>query len=163
MKKVFTILILLISSITITKASTYTPDTDLFENTYTNNLIDMAYSQIDNFSSKVYAILRVSDNYYLISSEEALVNGNQITMNNTVIIQAIRTQENYSYYYTYNTIQENETIINVNNIIVSNIETSKSVSSKRYDEYKHNVNITNIGIFVLGLLFAIFVTKERSY
>ena len=32
-----------------------------------------------------------------------------------------------------------------------------------FSDYKFNYNIINLGIFVLALLFAIFVTKERSF
>lgn len=145
------------------KANTYTTTTNLFENTYTNNLIDMAESQVENFNYKKYAIIQVNNNYYLIISNDATIVNNKIIMNNTNIIQAIRTQENYSYYYEYTTTKENTTEIYINNIIISNIETSKSVASSRYDNYKHNINIKNIAIFILALVFAIFIVKERNY
>ena len=147
----------------VVKADTYTTNTNLFENTYTNNLIDMAQTQIENFNYKDYAIIQIDNSYYLIASDDVSVSDNQITMNNTNIIQAIRIQENYNYYYEYSTKKESTTTINVNNIIVSNIDTNKSVSSSRYENYKQNINIKNIGIFILGLVFAIFMTKERNY
>lgn len=159
---IFTFMCLL-SSILITKADTYTTNNNLFENTYTNNLIDMAQTQIEHFNNKKYAIIQIDNSYYLFASKEVEVSGNKITMKNTEIIQAIRIQENYNYYYEYTIKEENQTIINVNNIVVSNIDTSKSVSSKRYEDYKQNVNIKNIGIFILGIVFAIFITKERNY
>lgn len=155
--------ICLLSSIMITKADTYTTNNNLFENTYTNNLIDMAQTQIEHFNSKKYAIIQIDNSYYLMASKEVEVSGNKITMKNTEFIQAIRIQENYNSYYEYTTKTENQTTINLNNIIVSNIDTSRSVSSKRYEDYKQNINIKNIGIFILGIVFAIFVTKERNY
>lgn len=163
MKYIIVATICLLSSIMITNAETYTTNNNLFENTYTNNLIDMGQTQIENFNSKKYAIIQIDNSYYLIASKEIEVSGNKITMNKTKIIQAIRIQENYNYYYEYTTKEEEQTIINVNNIIVSNIDTSKSVSSKRYEDYKQNINIKNIGIFILGIVFAIFLTKERNY
>ncbi len=153
----------LLSSFMITKADTYSTNNNLFENTYTNNLIDMAQTQIEHFNNKKYAIIQIDNSYYLFASNDVSVNGNQITMNNTIVIQAYRIQENYNYYYEYTTKEESQTILNINNIIVSNINTSKSVSSKRYEDYKQNINLKNIGIFILGIVFAIFLTKERNY
>lgn len=149
----------------IVKADNYYTTTDLFENSYTNNLIDMAQTQISNISIKKYAIIRVNDDYYMITADkkDVSVNSNVITMNNTKIIRCIRTQNGYNYYYDYSTKEETSTTIYVNNIIVSNIDTSKSISGKRYEDYKQNYNSTMPLIFILGLLFAIFITKERSY
>lgn len=163
MKKIATIIITILSSISIVKAQTYNSNTNLFENSYTNNLIDMAQSQIENFNNLNYIIIQNENNYYLIASKEIEITNNRITMNNTSIIQAIRTQNGYNYIYEYNYLTENQTIVNVNNIVVSNIKTNKSVSSKRYEDYKYYNTIKNIGIFVLGIVFAIFITKERNY
>lgn len=150
----------------VVNASTYTTTDNLFENSYTNNLIDMAQTQIENFTTKKYAIIQVNTyDYYLISANEkdVTVNGSKITMKNTSIIRVLRIQNGYNYYYDYSTLTESSTIINVNNIIVSNINTAKSVSSKRFDDYLSNKNEKMLLMFILGLLFAIFVTKERNY
>lgn len=145
----------------IVKASSYTTTTDLFENSYTNNLIDMAQSQIENFSSKKYAIIRIDDNYYIITaiSKDVTVNNTTITMNNTKIISAVRNQSGYNSYYTYSTKEESSTTINANNIIVSNIDTSRSISGKRFEDYRNNFYGTWLLVFILGLVFAIFLTK----
>ena len=47
-------------------ASSYTTDTNLFENSYSNNLIDMAQSNIDNFYTKDFVIFQNGYNYYII-------------------------------------------------------------------------------------------------
>ena len=141
----------------VVNASTYTTTDNLFENSYTNNLIDMA--------NKKYAIIQINYDYYMITADkkDITINNNVITMNNTKIIRVIRTQNGYNYFYDYSTIEENTTTIYVNNIIVSNIDTSKSVSSTRYENYKQNYHNTWLLVFILGLVFAIFLTKERSY
>lgn len=149
----------------IANASTLSTTDNLFENTYSNNLIDMAQTQIDNVSNKKYAIIQVNNDYYFISAkkEDVTVKGYIITMNNTKIIKAIRNQSNYNYFYEYSTVNEGTTTIYVNNIIISNIDTSKSISSKRFEDYLSNKNTIFLLIFILGLVFAIFLTKERKY
>lgn len=149
----------------IVKADTYTTTDNLFENNYTNNLIDMAQTQVDNLSNKKYAIIQINYDYYMITADkkDVTVSNNTITMNNTKIIRAIRTQSGYNSYYDYSTRQESTTVIYANNIIVSNIDTSRSVSSSRFDNYKQNNYTTWLLVFILGLVFAIFLTKERFY
>ena len=146
-------------------ASTYLTTNDLFETSYSNNLIDMANTQIENFTSKNYAIIQIDYNYYLISAnkKDVSVSGNVISMENTVIISAIRNQSGYNTYYSYNTSNEAKTIIYANNIIVSNIETPKSISSKRYHDYMYDKNFIYMLIFILAITFATFLTKERNY
>lgn len=152
----------LLSSIEV-NASTYTTNNNLFENSYTNNLIDMAQTQIKNINNMKYMIIQIDNNYYLIASKEATINNNKVTMNNTSIIKATRVQENYNYYYNYETTTESTTDVNVNNIVISNIGINRAVASSRFDNYKQNMYVKNIGIFILGLVFAIFLTKERNY
>lgn len=147
----------------VVNASTYTTTTDLFESSYTNNLIDMSQTQVDNISNKKYAIIRINDDYYMITSKEVSVNNNVITFNNSKIIRCLRTQNGYNYYYDYSTIEETSTTIYVNNIIVSNIDTKKSVSSSRFEDYRQKQYNTWLLMFILGIVFAIFLTKERSY
>lgn len=149
----------------IVKASSYTTTDNLFENSYTNNLIDMAQTQVDNIANKKYAIIQINYDYYMImaNKKDVSVNNNTIIMNNTKIIRVLRTQNGYNYVYNYSTIEESSTTIYANNIIVSNIDTSRSVSSSRFDNYKQNKYTTMILTFLLGLVFAIFLTKERSY
>lgn len=146
-------------------AATYTTDTNLFENSYTNNLIDMAETQIDNFNNKAYVIFQNSTNYYLVASnkDDITVSNNKITFVNSDIVRVLRVQNGYNYTYEYSSLSEQSTIVNINSIIISNIDTNMSVSSKRYNDYSYNSQMISIGIFVLGLLFAIFLTRERSF
>ncbi len=149
----------------IVKADTYTTTENLFENNITNNLIDMSQTQVDHIANKKYALIQINYDYYMITADkkDVSVNNNTITMKNTKIIRCLRTQSGYNYYYNYSTKEENSTTIYVNNIIVSNIDTSNSVSSKRFEDYKQNHYSTWLLVFILGLVFAIFLTKERSY
>lgn len=149
----------------IVNADSYSTTTDLFENSYTNNLIDMSQTQIDNISNKKYAIIQIDYDYYMFISkkEDVSVSGNTITMKNTSIIRCRRTQSGYSSYYDYSTKNESTTTIYANDIIVSNIDTSNSVSGKRFEDYRQNNYNTWLLVFILGLVFAIFLTKERSY
>ena len=136
-------------------ADSYTTTDNLFENSYTNNLID----------NKKYAIIQVNYDYYLIAtdSKDVSTSGNTITMKNTDIVRVIRSQSGYNYTYTYSTKSESSTTIHANHMIVSNVDISNSVSSKRYDEYRGSFYNIWLLVIILGLLFALFLTKERSY
>ena len=48
----------LLSSIEV-NASTYTTNNNLFENSYTNNLIDMAQTQIENINNMKFTIVAI--------------------------------------------------------------------------------------------------------
>lgn len=145
-------------------ASTYSPSTNLFEGTQTNNLFDMANSQIENFTSKKYVLFQVDYDYYLVVADYATINSNQFILSDTTIIKAIRTSSgSYNYYYEYSISSEQSTTINLDYIVISNITSDKSITGKRFNEYKFNSDIKNIGIFILGLCFALFVTKERKF
>ena len=142
-------------------ASTYTTDTNLFENSYSNNLIDMAESNIDNFYTKDFVIFQSGYNYYLIVGDDYSINNHNITFTNSTIIRAIRNQSNYNYYYDYSVITENSTSLNISNIIISNIDSDFSVSSSRFNSLRSNKYLINCGIMIIGLLFAIFLSRER--
>lgn len=144
-------------------AATYTPTDNLFESTQSNYLIQMANSQIDNFTSLDYVIFKVDNNYYLVAGKEGIVNNNTINFNQSTIISAIRNSSSYYNYYNYNIFEENSTTINLDYVVLSNVDSNKSVSSSLFEEYRFRVDLFNIGIFILGLCFAIFVTKERRY
>ena len=45
-------------------AGTYTPTDNLFSSSQSDNLLDMANSQIDNFYNKKFVIFQVDNNYY---------------------------------------------------------------------------------------------------
>ncbi len=123
----------------------------------------MANSQIENITTKKFVIFQTNYDYYLVTANESdtTLSGNRITMNNSKIVRVLRLQNGYNYYYEYSTINENTTTINLNNIIISNIDTSRSISSTRLDNYITNKNTQFTLIFILGLVFAIFLTRER--
>lgn len=148
-----------------TFASTYTPNTNLFENSYSNNLIDYASNQIDNFISQNFVIFQIDYNYYLVSSIDFTLNGNSITFVNSSVVTATRVYEGsgYNYYYSYSLSNESETIVNLSNIVISNIKANNTISSSRFNDFKFKLDLKNIGIFILGIIFAIFVTKERKF
>lgn len=145
-------------------AANYITTENLFDNSYTNNLIDLAESQITNFNNKNFVILRNNYDYYLIAAEKknTTINDNNLVLDSSDVIRAIRTY-NGSYSYVYSHITENSSSVSLNHFSISNIDTDFSVQSKRYDEYSFNYNLKNIGIFVFGLLFAIFLLKGRSF
>ena len=144
-------------------AATYTPTDNLFESTQSNYLIQMANSQIDNFTNLDYVIFQVDNNYYLVAGNDVSVNSNSVVFTNSTVISAIRNDSSYYGRYTYNTFNESSTTIYLGYVIQSNVDTDKSVSSSLFEEYRFRVDLVNIGIFILGLCFAIFVTKERRY
>lgn len=144
-------------------ASTYTPTDNLFENTQSNYLISMAYNQIDNFTSLDYVVFQVDNNYYLVAGKDAILNNNTINFNQSTIISAVRTQSSYYGNYVYSTSSENSTTVNLNVIVISNIKEDHTVTSELFEDYRFKVDIRNVSIFILGLCFAIFLTKERRY
>lgn len=144
-------------------ASTYTPTTNSFENTYSNNLIDMAMSQTDNFINKKYVFFQVDNNYYLVVGD-CSVSGNTLSFTNSTVYSAVRTSTGgYNSYYDYSKTTESTTYIYSNYTVLSNIDFPKSVSSQRVSEYYTNSYLIKIMIFVIGLLFALFLTKGRRY
>lgn len=145
-------------------AATYTPTANLFENSQTNYLFSLANSQVDNLYTKKYVAFQIDNNYYLVVADSATISANTITFDNSIIFSSIRDSTgSYSYQYSYSTFKESNTIVQANYIVVSNLNFSKSSSSSVFDELKHKKELINIGIFVLGLCFALFVTKERRY
>ena len=144
-------------------ASTYTPTDNLFENTQSNYLISMAYNQIDNFTSLDYVVFQVDNNYYLVAGKDAIVNNNTINFNQSTVISAIRTQSSYYGNYVYSTSTENSTTVNLTTVVISNIKEYHTVTSELFEDYRFQVDIRNVSIFILGLCFAIFLTKERRY
>lgn len=145
-------------------ASTYTPNTNLFEGTYSNNLIDMAINQVDNFYNKKFVVFQIDNNYYLVTGDESSSNGNIITFTNSTIFSAIRNVSGgYNSYYEYSKSNESSTTVNAYYVVISNINIPKSVTSSRFENLKTNVFIENTLIFILGLVFAIFLTRERSF
>lgn len=137
-------------------ASTYTPTNNMFENTYSNNLIDMADSQIKNFAYKKYAIFVIDNNYYLVAAKDVSVSGNKITFTDSTIISATRGS---NYNYTYSTKEESSTTVNANYMLISNIKYNKSVNSSRVSEYQFRYNLTLLGTFILALCFALFLGR----
>lgn len=158
----FMIIITFFCFMITSNASTYTPNTNLFEGSYTNNLIDMANSQVDNFLSKDYVIFLIDNTYYLASGKVDTFNDFSITLKDVTIVQAYRPSSGY-YNYEYSTFLEDTTTINTSYIVISNIKTKKSVTSTRFNDYKYRYDLTNLGIFILGLLFAMFLLKGRSF
>lgn len=137
---------------------------DIFESTTTTNLLSYAENNIENFSQKNYIIIENDYNYYLIAFKdyELSNNGNTIIMYNTDILNYIRVGSGYSY--TYNLTQSNEesTTYNINNLYLSNLDLRKSSKPLNFENYKDSHSILKLLIFILGLVFALFLTRERT-
>lgn len=145
-------------------ASSYTPNNNLFEGTYSNNLIDMAMNQIDQFTSKKYAIFQIDYDYYLVCSDQVVVNGNSLIFTNSTIIKATRTSTGgYNNYYDYSTYTESQTSVYLSYVVISNVQANRTISSTKFDDYKFNVNVVCLLMFLLSLGFAIFLLKGRSF
>ena len=149
----------------IVNASSFSTTEDLFESTYSNNLIDMAETRVEDFNDKKFLIFRTDYDYYLVSSYEKdiSISGNRVTFNNPTIVRVIRVQNGYNYQYVYSDYEESSTTVHLSHIVVSNIDTSYSISSKRYEDFKFYDLVKKLGIFILALLFAMFLLKGRSY
>lgn len=167
MKKISLFILLLIGVFMINEqvyAGTYTPTQNLFSSTQSDYLLDMANNQIDNFYSKKFVVFQIDNSYYLVAGNDYTFTETSITFTNSTIISAVRsTQGGYYNYYDYSIYTETSTTINLNYVVISNIQTSNTVSSDRFEDIEFRKNMINIGIFVLGLCFAIFITKERRY
>ena len=106
---------------------------------------------------------KIEDNYYLVASDNYILNTNSITLTDTTIISAIRGTSSYYGYYSYNRTNEDTTIINLDYIVISNIETNKSVTSELFNDFKFEHNVVILITFILGLIFAIFLLRDRRY
>ena len=145
-------------------AASYSNTQDLFESTQANNLLSMAISQDNSFTTKKFIIFQSNNNYYLISSSDVSISDNRISFSDSTIISAIRnTDSSYYGYYSYNTSHEDVATLDLNYIAISNIEHYLSVSSSRYEDYTYKTYSTQLLMVILGIAFAIFVTKERSF
>ena len=167
MNKIYFSLILLFSTFFIgvkVHASTFTPTDDLFTGGQSENLLLMAQNQIKNFSDYNFVIFRTDNNYYLVASKEVNVNSNTITLNNSIIISAVRTTDYYNTYdYSTYSDPSGSTQVNLNHIVISNIVANNTVASDTFDTFKFNTYIKRIGIFILGLCFATFLIRDRRY
>lgn len=167
MNKIYFSLILLFSIFFIgvkVHASTFTPTDDLFTGGQSENLLLMAQNQIKNFTDYSFVVFRVDNNYYLVASKDTSVTTNTITLNNSIIISAVRTTDYYNTY-TYSTYSDpsGSTQVNLNHIVISNIIANNTVASNVFDTFKFNLDIKRIGIFILGLCFGIFLMRDRRY
>lgn len=143
-------------------AQTYSPTTNLFENTQTNYLLYMANSQVANFTNKDYVAFQIDNNYYLVIGDYNSVSNNNLILDNCTIFSATReTNGTYSYNYVYNKSEESSTTINLNYNIVSNINTTKSSTSTTFEDLKYQNETTVIITFILGILFALFLLNGR--
>ena len=141
-------------------ASTFNPTDDLLSSTQSDNLLLIANSQIDNFTDYYYSIFRVDLNYYLVASKDYTLNSNNIVFNNSIIISAIRSDySNYSYS-TYSD-SNGYTTVYLDKLIISNVNTSKSVSSDLFIDLKFNNNVVRLLMFILGISFGLFLIKDR--
>lgn len=167
MNKIFFSLFLFFSTIFIGEkvlASTFTPTEDLFTGGQTNNLLLMAQNQIKNFTDYSFVIFRVDNNYYLVASKDTSVTTNTITLNNSIIISAFRTTDYYNTYtYSIYSDPSGSSQVNLNHIVISNIDAKNTIASDTFDNFKFNSDIRRIGIFILGICFAIFLTRDRRY
>lgn len=144
-------------------ASSYTPTTNLFENTYSNNLIDMAYLQISNFTRQKYVVFQIDYDYYLVSSKDVTVNDSTLVFDNSTVIRAQRITSGYNSNYEYSTYTENQTSVYLSYIVIGNTQSVKTVTNSNFEDYKSSDLAKMFYIFVIGLLFAIFLLKGRSY
>lgn len=144
-------------------ASSYTPTNNMFENTYSNNLIDMANNQIDLFTSKKYAVFQIDNDYYLVCSNQVIINSNSLIFNDSTIIKATRTNSGYNSYYEYSTYTETQTSVYLSYVVISNVQANRTVSSSRFDDYKFSIDLLRLCMFILAIVFASFLLKERSF
>lgn len=144
-------------------AATYTPTANLFSGTQSNYLLQLGINQIDNFYAKDFVIFQVDNNYYLVAGSDVTIGSSSLVFSNATVISAVRAQSGNQYTYSYTVSTETSTTVYLSYIVISNIDCNNSVSSDTYLDYEFKKNLVNIGIFILGIVFAIFITKERRY
>lgn len=160
----FAILLSLFIFMPKAKASSYTPSQNLYDSTQANYLVSMAYNQVKSFTSQSYVVFQLDNDYYLVTSKDVTISNNKVTFSNSTIIRAIRnTSGSYYNYYSYSTTTETSTTINLSYVVLSNLKISNTIQSSIFEDYKFHTDLRNIGIFVLGLCFALFLTKERRF
>ena len=165
MKKIsFIAVVISIFFFTNVKASVLTPTQNLYEATQANYLINMAYSQVNNFTNQKFVVFQIDNDYYLVTAKEASIDNGVVVFSNSTIIHAVRnTSSGYYNYYSYLVTSESSTSVSLNYVVISNISMQNSMSSSVFDDLKYHKDMRNIFIFVLGLCFAIFLTKERRF
>lgn len=144
-------------------AATYTPTENLFSSTQSDNLLDMANNQVDNFYSKKFILFQVNDNYYLVVGDDYTTTETSITFTNSTIFSAVRYEGGFYSNYNYSTTTETSTRVNLNYIVISNIEVKNAVSSDKFNDISFKNYLINLAIFILAFVFGIFITKEGRF
>lgn len=151
MKKISFLLILSFFMCGFVNAQSYSTTDDLTDNSITEDIFNYAYSQIDNFIYKDYILLRNDNDYYLFSFKDNY---------KTSVVLHFTYNYNNSSYTIYD---DNNVNLNLNHLFLSNKTYNHSITSSYFLElYNSKYNIL-FNVFIVGLLFAIFLNRERKF
>ena len=151
MKKISFLFILSFVLCGFVKAQSYHTSDDLTDNSVTEDIFNYAYSQIDDFIYKDYILLRNDNDYYLFSFKD--------NYKNSVVLH-------YTYNYnnsSYNIYNDNNVILNLNHLFLSNKKYDYSITSSYFLELYNSKYSILFNVLIVGLLFAIFLNRERKF
>ena len=132
-------------------AQSYSTTDNLTDNNTTQIIFNLANNQISDFLYKDYIMIRNDNDYYLFSFDDDFTK--------SVVLH-------YSYNYnnsSYNIYNDNNVSISFNDLFLSNKKYNNSVTSSYYEELYNNEYFIYFFIVITGLLFAIFLNRERKY
>lgn len=161
MKSKILIFLFGIFAFTSVNAATYTNSTNMTEGTNSNLLINIASSRVENYLDHNYVIFQSDTSYYMILFKKYTSSGNSVTMSDTTIIRYYRTGTNNNTY-TYSITNEGSTTFNSSYLFVSNLNINNASVSTLFNELSDRRNNTYLLMFILALIFASFLLKERS-
>ncbi len=151
MKKISFLIVLSFVLCGFVNAQSYSTTDDLTDNSITEDIFNVAYSQIDNFIYNDYILIRNDNDYYLFSFID--------NYKNSVVLHYTYNYNNYSY----NIYNDDNVNLTLNHLFLSNKKYNHSMISRYFlSLYKDNYFIL-FNILIVGLLFAIFLNKERKF
>lgn len=132
---------------------------DIAQNNSTvQNLLSFAMNY-NTFKESDYVVYCNAQNSYFIVWGELIVSSNRVVSNEDIFyVSYIRGTDN-QYHYTYS--EDSSFILNVNDVVVSNID-GIGMQSQIYEEFDYRQNFYDFSVVVLVLLFVILLFKVRK-
>ncbi len=150
-----------IFSFTDVNAQSYTNTANTFDSSTTQQLYNIALTRDEDFLNKNFIIFQNDTTYYLMSFKDYSFNNNVLSFSDSFIVRYYR-DSNYYSNYSYEVYNEAQTSFNTSYIYVSNLNLHNSTGSSVHRDLLNDRNIIYLLMFMVGILFANFLLKERS-